>query len=400
MVRKKRKYCSVLPDLEELFNQLQRWFGGDGDDHIDAVDILTIQQAKKAVSVTMNNHNVSYDESFNGWWRWHLRTIEARGEDDRRDSLRHDAIKHASEAPRDEIQLVKLSPNIDHSTDLPHPDLVEVLKQLQPTADMGHTRQEALSQADRLATKLVPFLEHDDPDNNGFDFLWRDAKTGQEYREDVDSLKGLFFRLWEVTKNNGRAVTLSLRVKPDTPLYDICIALDDKYQMTREICPQETWCFGPPMLQARVESPDVIEKAHQERYKKAKSFRLAHGEDKRYYLIIGTPGALTRSHWDRGVQAVLYHTVAGTNHALAVPRQVALMLSAINDGSNGTQESIQWSHELECKALQETTVKAGTFLSGETMLIMPGGGHLVLTGGDGKVVIAGEWHLDTVPLAR
>jgi len=29
------------------------------------------------------------------------------------------------------------------------------------------------------------------------------------------------------------------------------------------------------------------------------------------------------------------------------------------------------------------------------MLILPGGGHAVLTGDNGKVVIAGEWHLRT-----
>ena len=45
----------------------------------------------------------------------------------------------------------------------------------------------------------------------------------------------------------------------------------------------------------------------------------------------------------------------------------------------------------ECAA--SGRLAAGTFHAGETMLIAPGGGHAVLTGDEGKVVVAGEWHL-------
>ena len=48
---------------------------------------------------------------------------------------------------------------------------------------------------------------------------------------------------------------------------------------------------------------------------------------------------------------------------------------------------------LEACAARRGELHAGSFGAGDTMLIVPGGGHAVLTGDEGKVVLAGEWHL-------
>lgn len=251
------------------------------------------------------------------------------------------------------------------------------LKQLQPRCNMKRTRDEAR----RLAETLSPFLEHDDGNNvTHFDFRWYDENTEKTHIEDVTTLQDLFFRLWKCAKFNIRAVTLSLRVIQNSRLDEVCQALGQHYEMTKTICPASQWCYGPPMQQANVAlgATDNV-----------RMNRLPCGKDERYYLIIGTPGALTKSHCDRGVQTVLYHTVAGINHALAVPSHVALMLQAVEDGTSDWS----WSHEFECQALRATSIQAGTFAAGETMLIMPGGGHAVLAGDEGKVVLAGEWHL-------
>ena len=63
------------------------------------------------------------------------------------------------------------------------------------------------------------------------------------------------------------------------------------------------------------------------------------------------------------------------------------------------KEADAWALRLEETVLRACAdarrLAAGTFRAGETMLIMPGGGHCVLAGDEGKVVLAGEWHLRT-----
>lgn len=371
--KKKPRTSCISPSLEKLLGQLREWC----DD--DSVDTLkTAQEAATAVSSAIQQHGVSYEESLNGWWKWHLRSIEADHQTTLKETLYRDVVQHAAAAPRDELQLAKLLPPVEHSTTLPHLDLVKALKQLQPKANMKRSQTEA----HRLAKILSPFLEHDNAGQSSFDFRWYKEDTGELCIEDVDSLQKLFFRLWRCAELKTRAVTLSLRVIQNSRLDEVCQALDEHYEMTTTICPVSQWCFGPPTQLAKVAS-DATEAVRLN--------RLPHRDDQRYYLIIGTPGALTKSHWDRGVQSVLYHTVAGTNHAVAVPRRVALMLQAVDDASS----DFSWSHELECESLRGTATQAGTFAAGETMLIMPGGGHAVLTGDEGKVVLAGEWHLRT-----
>ena len=170
---------------------------------------------------------------------------------------------------------------------------------------------------------------------------------------------------------------------------------------------------------------------------------LAGDEDRRHYLIAGWPGGLTPTHCDFGVQAVLYHTLAGKNRVLGVPRGVAAALHAMREALVATGlggETDARLLEFEANALHEclargllqsgaaapksrellglsaddprrrgrgaaatTTRLHGNATSilgrydefgpGETMVILPRGGHAVLTGDPHKVVLAGEWHL-------
>ena len=73
------------------------------------------------------------------------------------------------------------------------------------------------------------------------------------------------------------------------------------------------------------------------------------------------------------------------------------MLGAVTHGVGRADAA--WCHGLEREALEACAaagaLSAGTFRAGDTMLIAPGGGHAVLTGDAGKVVVAGEWHLRT-----
>ena len=94
---------------------------------------------------------------------------------------------------------------------------------------------------------------------------------------------------------------------------------------------------------------------------------------------------------------MLYHTLAGDHRFLGVPRRIAALVPAARHGA-----SERWADadaavlELEAWALTRAAARGllvvDAFGAGETLLIMPRGGHAVLTG-ERKVVLAGEWHL-------
>lgn len=395
----------------------------------------------------------TYNESYLGWRHWYHQTkscssLEALRAEVLRETdsiISPHELNHHRDDTVEQTQLARLS-FVDNSSNnqslpisLPHQDVVQLLEQLQPVPSKKPSRQKA----NQLAEQLAPMLEHDDGTNGkggeaaSLDFLWIDEGTGRIWRQDIvgndarkddsltcfqDMLARLLFRLWQCAYRNVRAITLSLRVTTDTRLHQVCQALEEYYQMSTTICPKDKWCFGPPAEQAKIEIEPMMttgSTGQDEQERQIRDNRLPYGRDLRYYLIIGTPGALTKSHWDRGVQTVLYHTIAGTNHAVAVPRKVALMLHAVNEalnermhhravangggsGEGGTaRESYLsvWADELELQVLQkcQDLTRGGTFGPGETMLILPGGGHAVLTGNDGKVVLAGEWHCRVEP---
>ena len=119
--------------------------------------------------------------------------------------------------------------------------------------------------------------------------------------------------------------------------------------------------------------------------------------DKRWYLITGWRGGLTPTHVDLGVQSVLYHTVAGVNRVLGVPRAIAAMLTAVrekllNTGPMAHRELLRLERRVLARCLRAGKLQYAEFGAGETLLILPTGGHAVLTGRR-KVVVAGEWHL-------
>ena len=176
----------------------------------------------------------------------------------------------------------------------------------------------------------------------------------------------------------ARCVALDTRVANGGKLQKYCDALASVAGM-HEICPaHDGWRFGPM------------------------GDTLAGDEDRRHYLIVGWEGGLTPTHCDFGVQAVLYHTLSGLNRVLGVPREVAVVLHAMRESlvNNG----LGWSRDcdarlvaFEASALHECLARGALqydeFRAGESMLIMPRGGHAVLTGAPNKVVLAGEWHL-------
>ena len=402
--RRKRKHAAE-PALTKLLDQLHNWLEEE-----ESVCVLS-SAAEAARRVAQQQLLATYHESYHGWRRWHRRALECSS----LQTLREQVLQEVAQAVREQetaeeqTQLARLGimdSNNNSTPQLPHPDVVHLLQQLQPVANMRPNRQKA----NRLAQQLWPMIEHDTgKDAPALDFLWIDESTGRLWNEDVvhekeqDSSKGLarlIFRLWQCASQGIRAISLSLRVTEASRLHQVCRALDEHYRMSAEICPADQWCAGPPSQRANVETTDNV---GDELDAIIRDNRLPYGQDRRYYLIVGTPGALTKSHWDRGVQTVLYHTVAGTNHALAVPRKLALMLQAVNEAVNERMRRSAddasalagWADELELQALQACQVRAGTFGPGETMLILPGGGHAVLTGDNGKVVLAGEWHLRT-----
>ena len=46
------------------------------------------------------------------------------------------------------------------------------------------------------------------------------------------------------------------------------------------------------------------------------------------------------------------------------------------------------------KCLEKGLLEYGEFNAGEGLFILPRGGHAVMTGPEGKIVVAGEWHHD------
>lgn len=366
--------------------------------------------SEAAAAVSQELRNASYEETLNGWFEWFQR---AQTEGLQTAALYDDVVRlgrstcraaFAAAVPNDR-QLARLQygsssssltpPDKDHHD---HEELWNLLEQLLPIGP--HT-----SQPESLANRLHRFVEDDSGGKHAYFFNRIDPSSGQFTEETTGKgekgLAKLLRRLRECAADGIRAVTLSLRVKEGCKLHEACRArLDRRYSMSRTICPAERWCEGPPNNPAEIESeadePTLVRRLP----------RSGDEGDPRYYLIIGTPGALTKSHWDRGVQSVLYHTVAGTNHAVSVPRRVALALNAVdpaNEDDEPSPESSAWHNRLECATLEACGehVRSATFASGETMLILPGGGHAILTGVEGKVVLAGEWHLRTdVRLAR
>eukprot|EP00548_Thalassiothrix_antarctica_P018814 CAMPEP_0194182868 /NCGR_PEP_ID=MMETSP0154-20130528/27867_1 /TAXON_ID=1049557 /ORGANISM="Thalassiothrix antarctica, Strain L6-D1" /LENGTH=419 /DNA_ID=CAMNT_0038899427 /DNA_START=53 /DNA_END=1309 /DNA_ORIENTATION=+ len=389
---KKRRYLAArtLPELHVLLQQLHEWIHGkDSCDRIQGV-----KDAKEAARAVSDAQEVAtYEQSLIGWWEWYIKYKKVK-DDTSRESLFREVIQLSTQQIKNpQEQLIKL-PTLEKK--LSHPDLLRLLRSLQPTPNNEYTQKDAYD----ISKVLWPLVEHDNGIDGEWDYNWIQINNGQIFRGGTgrgkDGLAELLWQLWKLARQKVRAVTLSVRVRTTSRLHNLCEELDDHYQMSSTICPPTLWGKGPPKTAARVSSGAPSENV--------RANRLPYGTDKRYYLILGTPGALTKSHWDRGVQAVLYHTVAGTNHALAIPRRIALLLQAIDDGVyeqlgplDEQNDSVGWGLKLEYEALKscKPVVKSGTFEMNESMLILPGGGHAVLTGDSGKVVIAGEWHLRT-----
>lgn len=410
---------------------MRQWFDGGAPD----VPVLRPAEAQEVVAGIIDRGEATYEESLNGYWHWSLAAWRAGVARDL-DALRPQVLDAVAACCTGGLQLARLLPpppppppedagqpgscgsdgrgckdagqpepcGSDESgcKEPQHSDgeggeagqrLLALLRDLRPfaTTDPAVVR--------RAAAALASEVEHDDGPNAEFDFRWLDAETGDLNVVRTGSGKQGFVRLLEALCKGARlglrVISLSVRVRVGSALNRLCWSIAARHGMPIEavfgddatsICPRATWGVGPPLKPAAVtsEADDPV-----------RMMRLPAGGDPRFYLILGAPGGLTPSHWDRGVQTVLYHTVAGTNHALALPRKVALMLSAVSDGVG--RAGAAWCHALELEALQACRAAgelgAGTFVAGETMLIAPGGGHSVLTGDDGKVVLAGEWHL-------
>jgi hypothetical protein len=196
-------------------------------------------------------------------------------------------------------------------------------------------------------------------------------------------------------------VCLSARIRKNSALSDIFSSLAEGCGMGSVICrTSEGWTFGPT----------------------GSAPAASGGYDPRGYLITATRGALTATHTDMGVQCVLYFTVEGTNTFVGVPTRVAAALKALKvtiEEHPGfiTADSIsecfpefdgvlpskwdpqrQWLSLLETRVLEKCLshrlLEHGEFNAGEGLFILPRGGHAVLSGPNGKVVVAGEWHHD------
>lgn len=252
---------------------------------------------------------------------------------------------------------------------------------------------------ERAARALANQVEPNDGDGSPFSYRWldlaacvpREAATGAG-AEGFVALMQILQKLHEQEKH---AITLSTRVKPGTRLHCHIAAIAGENGFSVDgaawsFCPRPTWTFGPPDKRAAVES---------QAGEAFRGDRLPNGEDRRFFLIVGTAGMLTETHLDAGVQTVVYHTVAGANHALGVPTSLAALLHGVSTTLRAPHAP--WRCKLECDALglcgDARTLSSGTFLAGDTMIILPGGGHAILTGERGKVVVAGEWHLSPPP---
>ena len=392
-------------ELSELVATLQRWFESLPEvPRLGSSNAAVLAAARAAVAEPVTSGSATYDESLNGWWRWYAdaastgtRTTAASAESSA--SLAAlcgrvlDAVPDGC-ASAGELQLARLPATATamHADDDSTRVIFSLLADLLPGGDRAAARD--------AAALLHAEVEHDDGEAAPFDFRWIDPQTGELNIEETGQGKAGFVRLvarlCDCARLGTSAVSLSTRVRLGGRLHGACEAVAARHGFRTDcaaasLCPSSHWTCGPPAAQAAVAS---------EADRHVRDARLPSGEDRRFYLILGSPGGLTLSHWDRGVQAVMYHTVAGTNHALAVPRRVALMLQAVVDGVG--RKATAWAYALEREVLQacaeRRALAAGTFGAGETMLIAPGGGHAVLTGATGKVVVAGEWHLRPPPL--
>ena len=176
--------------------------------------------------------------------------------------------------------------------------------------------------------------------------------------------------------SHTRCVALDTRVRVGSELDAYCDRLAATARVETVCSSSDGWRFGP------------------------QGQTLAGDEDRRHYLIAGWPGGLTPTHCDFGVQAVFYHTLAGKNRVLGVPRPVAALLHAsrealvaVNLGGESDARLLQFEADALLGCLNRGLLQYDEFGPGETMLILPRGGHAVLTGSPYKVVLAGEWHL-------
>ncbi len=173
-----------------------------------------------------------------------------------------------------------------------------------------------------------------------------------------------------------RCVALDTRVRAGSELEAYCETLAATARVDT-VCPEsEGWTFGP------------------------RGRSMAGDADRRYYLIAGWAGGLTPTHCDFGTQAVVYHHVAGQNRVLGVPRPVANCLHAAREalaaeahGDAADARLLRYEADALLACLNRGLLQYDEFGPGDTMLILPRGGHAVLTGRPHKVVLAGEMHL-------
>jgi len=95
-----------------------------------------------------------------------------------------------------------------------------------------------------------------------------------------------------VPQGHRGGVALNARVKGRTHLGKACMELQNAAGMPT-IAPSRNFTFG--------EGPTEH-----------------HPGDPRFYVILAWGEGLTRTHCDRGCQAVLYHTLEGSNQTLAL----------------------------------------------------------------------------------
>ncbi len=237
---------------------------------------------------------------------------------------------------------------------------------LRMSAALPTTLEEMFSLGDLLEADVEPTLDE-------FHVYRKHLTNGQYDRRRTKSFRAMVADEALVigrTREYG-SVTLNTRVRRDSELHRDCSRLGADLSMA-QVCAASEWSFGAAM---------------------------AAGEfDDRWYAILGWNGGLTPSHTDApGVQAVLYHTAAGTNTFLGVPRRVAVLLQAVREALEPTRSVSSASlagfeAEVLRRCLCAGKLQHGAFARGETAMILPRGGHAVLTG-DFKVVVAGEWHL-------
>lgn len=165
-------------------------------------------------------------------------------------------------------------------------------------------------------------------------------------------------------------VALNIRTTPGRGLHYACDQLRTPAGMGT-ITPYNEWSFGPPAEEGGSLDP-------------------------RYYVIVAWGEGLTRSHCDRGVQTVLYHTYDGVNRIIGVPSTCGALLQAANEVLLSKKfQDFEASVSLEARALQllasRGQLQYAESKAGETLLILPRAGHAVLAGEQGKTVYAGEW---------